>query len=288
MWRSFRRFARLALSRSKRRALTQFVGEQSGAAVFITAGLTADSWSRIAVWLTRFFEFISSAARRKGLRRPTPKLMASNSIALEFLASVANECTGHTRVNAALRGVNFARSLLGIPSLLEDPRTPLLLKGVRKMFGKNPKGANPFPEIAVVAIAQKWGRATQWWKRMTALAIFLGFVSLLRGSGLLGIYRRGVTWIVESGELSDPPVIPRRHKGVLLLVPIRKTRQLQHTWVTVKGGHVTDMLARHIKWLRSLKHPPQVPFPCEKACGQERMDHEHVSSPFYHFVPRPH
>ena len=82
---------------------------------------------------------------------------------------------------------------------------------------------------------------------MVALGIFLDFVSLLRDAGLLDIYRQGLTWIVGSNELSDPTRIPRRHSGVMLLVPIRKTCQLRHTWVTVKGGHVTRLLARHVK-----------------------------------------
>ena len=256
-----RRFAPLAPSKRKRRALRKFVGAKSGAATYITAGLTVGSWSRIAAWLDSFYNYLQDLAVHKRRRRPYPKLMASNSVALEFLGMVADEQKGHTRPAAALRGINFARSLLGIPSLLLDPRTPLLLKGVLKYFGKNPKGARPFPDLAVIAIAQAWGRAKEWWKRMAALAIFLGFVSLLRGAGLLGTYRRGVTWLVGERELTNPRAPPKRHSGVLLLVPVRKTRQLQHTWVTIKGGHVTRMLARHLRWLRKQKPRPIFLFP---------------------------
>ena len=81
--------------------------------------------------------------------------MANNVIALEFLSSVANESSSHTRVSVALRGINFTLTLLVIPSLSGDPRTPLLLKGVHKMFDRNPRGANPFPEVAVVTISQE-------------------------------------------------------------------------------------------------------------------------------------
>ena len=259
----------MAPSRKKRRALRSFVGAKSGAATYITAGLTVGSWSRIASWLSTFYNYLADLALHKGRKRPYPKLMASNSVALEFLAMVADEQKGHTRSAAALRGINFARSLLGIPSLLLDPRTPLLLKGVLKFFGKNPKGARPFPEIAVVAIAQAWGRAKEWWKRMTALAIFLGFVSLLRGAGLLGSYRRGITWLIGQWEVTNPKRPPKRHSGVLLLVPVRKTRQIFHTWVTVKGGHVTRMLARHVRWLRRQRPRPKFLFPA-RAPGAKR------------------
>ena len=264
-----RRFAPLAPSRKKRRALRRFVATKSGAATYITAGLTVGSWARIASWLDKFYGHLQDLATHKGRKCPYPKLMASNGVALEFLGMVADEQKGHTRPAAALRGINFARSLLGIPSLLLDPRTPLLLKGVLKYFGKNPKGARPFPDIAVIAIAQAWGRAKEWWKRMVALAIFLGFVSLLRGAGLLGTYRRGVTWLVGEHEVTNPRSPPKRHSGILLLVPVRKTRQVQYTWVTVKGGHVTRMLARHVRWLRKQKPRPKYMFPA-RARGPKR------------------
>ena len=130
-------------------------------------------------------------------------MMANNGLALEFLSMVADERKGHTRPTAALRGINMTRSLLGLPSLMMDPRTKLLLKGVSKMYGKNPKGARPFPHIAVVAIAQAWGKHKQWWKRATALTIFLGFVSLLRGAGMLAIRTDGLTWLVGKKEITN-------------------------------------------------------------------------------------
>ena len=68
-------------------------------------------------------------------------------------------------------------------------------------------------------------------------------------------------------ELTNPKRIPRQHSGVMMLVPIRKTRQLCHTWVTVKGGHVTRMLARHVRWLRSLPTRPTYLFPARKRAG---------------------
>ena len=91
LWRSLRCFAPLAPSKSKRRALRRFVGTGSGAAAYITAGLTVDSWSRIATWLASFYAYLQDLAVHKGRRKPYPRLMASNGVALEFLAMVADE-----------------------------------------------------------------------------------------------------------------------------------------------------------------------------------------------------
>ena len=52
----------------------------------------------------------------------------------EFLALVANERKGRTRVAAAIRAMNFIRRLLGIRPISEDPRTTLLQEGVLRTF----------------------------------------------------------------------------------------------------------------------------------------------------------
>ena len=190
--------------------------------------------------------------------------MRHNGIALEFLAMVADERKGRTRVAAAIRALNFIRGILGIPSLSDDPRTALLQEGVLRSFPHKPKGAVPFPQLAVVAIASKWGRVKVWWKRSTALAIFLAFVALLRGSGLLCIPRKGVTWVTTSTELTNPRRVPRDHTGALLLITKRKTRQKEHSWAPVSAGKATQLLASHVRWLRSLSPRPRFLFPARQ------------------------
>ena len=99
---------------------------------------------------------------------------------------------------------------------------------------------------------------------MTALAIFLSFVALLRGKGLLCIPRRGVTWLTGLSEVTNPKRVPKRHSGAILLVPKRKTRQTQHSFVTVKAGKVTEMLGRHVGWLRKCQPRPRFLFPARR------------------------
>ena len=190
--------------------------------------------------------------------------MRCNTTALEFLAMIAEEESGRTRVGAASRAIEFVRRVLTITPLANDPRTALLKRGVLRYSPHRPKGALPFPVVAVLAIAFAWGRHRNWWRRLTALAIYLGFVALLRGAGLLGIPTAGVTWLSPAGETTDPIVIPRDHTGAMLLLPARKTRQAQWSWTTVRGGKVTRLLAAHLKWLRSKKVRPRFLFPASR------------------------
>ena len=103
-------------------------------------------------------------------------------------------------------------------------------------------------------------------------------------------FRRGLTWIVDNQELSNPRLIPRRHSGVLLLVPIRKTRQTCHMWVTVKGDHVTCLLARHMKWLRKQSSRPDFLFLTSVKSGVKRWSPtpmRQMGSSAMSFGPRP-
>ena len=99
---------------------------------------------------------------------------------------------------------------------------------------------------------------------MVAVAIFVGFVSLLRGKGLLCIPSAGVTWLKGHRELHDPSEIPASHTDVLLLLTQRKTSLTQHSFVTLKTGKVTRILAEHVRWLNSLRPRPRFLFPARK------------------------
>ena len=263
-WAYIRQFAPLAPTRAKRRALRAFAKANGRAADYITAGLSAGSWLRYVSWLRKFRTYLQVLACDKRKAGPTPRMMKHNGIALEFLAMVADENKGRTRAAAALRAINFIRALLGIPRLSDDPRAGLLIRGVARYNPHKPKGAVPFPVIAIVAIVQAWGGSPKWWRRMTALAIFVAFVALLRGKGLLGIPSRGVTWLSGFRETTDPAKLPKRHTGAMLLVPQRKTRMTGHSYATLKAGKVTRLLARHVRWLRALPRPPRFLFPARK------------------------
>ena len=233
-------------------------------AKYVTAGLGANSWARISSWLVKFRQFLDVTALDNGGLRASPEIMQCDATALDFLAMIADEDNGRTRVAAAARAIEFVRRILGIRPLADDPRTKLLREGVLRYRPHKPKGALPFPVIAVVAIANEWGRHKNWWRRSAALAIYIAFVALLRGAGLLGIPRDGVTWITSEGEATNPRTIPRKHKGVMLLLPSRKTKQKSWSWTTVRAGVVTRLLASHVRWLRSRKSPPRFLFPARR------------------------
>ena len=237
------------------------LGASERVARYVTAGLTAGSWQRIHSWLMKFHAFLQIHALDVAAGPPTPRMMRDDSLALEFLAMIADERKGRTRVGAASRAIEFVRKVMGIRPLANDPRTALLKRGVLRYTPAKPKGAVPFPAIAVIAIAKAWGRSKCWWQRAVALAIYLAFVAVLRGAGLLAIPRRGLTWVSPSGESTNPKRIPPDHTGVALLLPRRKTKQTQWSWTTVRAGKVTRLLAKQSRWLRSRKRRPRFLFP---------------------------
>ena len=170
-----------------------------------------------------------------------------------------------------MRAIEFVRRILTIPPLANDPRIRLLREGVLRYSPHKPKGVSPFPPVAVVAIAHAWGSHRDWWRRSAALAIYLAFIALLCGAGLLGIPHKGVTWVTASGEHTDPTSFPRSHRGVLLLLLRRKTKQKQWSWTTVHAGRVTRLLVRHLQWLKSRRSPPRFLFPARQpAFGRSR------------------
>ena len=201
---------------------------------------------------------------RSGRARPSARMMRHNGLALEFVATIADEKKGRTRVAAAIRALNFVRNFLGITPISDDPRTQLLQEGVLRANPHLPRGAPPFPPPAVVAIASRWGRSRVWWKRMVATFVFVDFLTLLRGAGLRAVPRRGVTWLVGQKEMTNPRVIPPHHSGALMLVTKRKTRQKAHSWAPLRRGKASLLLADHLTWMRSLQVRPRFLFPARK------------------------
>ena len=150
---------------------------QNRAAEFITAGLGTQSWSRLASWLDKYKSFLLVLARRAGHRHLSPPWFISNAAAVEFLATVAAERKGRTRVAAASRAIEFLRRLLKIAPLANDPRAEFLKRGVLRSNPKVPEGANPLPGLMLVVIVSSWGRSSVWWKRMVATLLLLALLS---------------------------------------------------------------------------------------------------------------
>ena len=109
-WATISSFARFAPSASRRRSLSQLVDPHQGSAVkYITAGVGAASWARIASWLRKFEFFTAEMAAASGRATIPAKMFRHNGLALEFLVRVADEGKGRTRVAAAIRALNFVR-----------------------------------------------------------------------------------------------------------------------------------------------------------------------------------
>ena len=109
-WATIVSFARFAPSASRRRSLSQSVNAKSGSAVnYITAGVGAASWTRIAAWLRKYTSFLTQVAESSGKGAVSAKMIRHNGLALDFLARIADEGRGRTRVAAAIRALNFIR-----------------------------------------------------------------------------------------------------------------------------------------------------------------------------------
>ena len=217
---------------------------------YVTSGVSVQSLSRVKSWLAKFLQFLQDEAQQAGRATPRRRAMSDNNTALRFLALVADENKGRTRVAAAARAIGFARRLLCIPPLANDPRLALLKEGVRRRTPHIPRGAVPLHGSILWAVVIVWGRSKVWWKRMTAFLLLASFLSLLRGAGIMSVPAKGVAWIMGLDEVTNPRHIPRQHSGVLLLVPARKSLQSTPSWIPLRAGVVTELLARHVRWHR--------------------------------------
>ena len=85
---------------------------------------------------------------------------------------------------------------------------------------------------------------------MVASVITISFLSLLRGAGVLSIPNRTVSWVVGLHESRRPPEPGSQVSGALLLVPSRKSSQSSPSWVPIRHGIATELLAAHVRWRR--------------------------------------
>ena len=222
--------------------------------------------------LRRFRHFLLFRARERGRSRPSSKWMADNGVALDFLASVAAENKSNTRVSEAIWAIDFIRPILGIQDLKLDPRCSrsLLVAGVRRMNPKVPHQTRPIPAVMVMAIAAAWSSSRTWWKRMVALMVLASFLALVCGADILCVPLKGVTWVRGLREYHDPVPLPPSHTGVMLLLTKRKTRQHTPSWVPLRAGKVTQMLARHVLWRRAVSPGGDFLFPSRRASFRGR------------------
>ena len=264
-WRSICAMGAYAASSRRRRSLRASArGHLDAVTKYITAGLSAGSLSRISSWSGKLQSFLLARARRLGHPRVTPEMMADVNNMLAFLAFVADQKKGRTRVSAALRAINFVRRLLALRPLADDPRVTLLVEGVRRLQPHLPKGAIPLPVILLSAVADTWGASKVWWKRMVATILIIAFLSLMRGAGILTVPDGTVTWVYGLHESRTPPRPESACSGALVLIPARKTTQTAPSWVPIREGRATQLLAAHVRWRKSSKNRNKFLFPSRR------------------------
>ena len=247
----------------------------------ISEGAGAQLWSKMASWLRAFRAFLNKRAGRPVSRHTFRNQVASNALALDFLTHVARENKGVTRPAQAARALNFLRLSFGFPPLDTDPRASLITRAVKRNTPHVTRGARPVPPFMITAIGESWGDSEEWWRVMVATIMLAAFQTLLRAAGILSVPRRGTTWLVGHLELTDPNLLPPNHNGVMLLVPRRKTSQSTPSWVVLRRGRVTELLRRHLAFVR--RHAPNnhFLFPARKPrfVGRTRTWVPHPSNP---------
>ena len=156
----------------------------------------------------------------------------------------------------------------------------MLKQGVLRSIPHKPRGALPLPAFMLMAVVAAWGSRSEWWKRMIALIALLAFLALLRANGILAVPLRGNTWVVGTQEFVNPAFPPRRHSGVLLLVPSRKSKQHQPSWIPFRAGRATRLLRRFLRWRRSHARRNAFLFPSHKPyfAGRRRAWRPHGSN----------
>lgn len=169
------------------------------------------------------------------------------------------------------------RKILKIPLLKSDPRLAMLKQGVLRAAPHNPSGALPLAVVMALSIANTWGRSRVWWKVMIALLTLIMFLSLLRGAGALSIPIGGVTWVIGTDETPVCPASSSGVSGVLLLVPVRKTKQTAPSWIPLKAGRVTEMLLRFCDWRQRNAQSNEFLFPSRRkvSVNNRRQWHPH-------------
>ena len=263
-WAFIRSLAKFAPKAATRKLMgSAIIAESESAARWITAGLSVGSLQRITSWLRKFLVYLIGRVNDAGTKL-SHRVFNNNEIALDFLAAVADEDAGMMRPQAAVRAIDFIRKLLGVRELKADPRTRMLLEGVRRANPRLPVGALPFPPFMLAAVATRWGNSKCWWKRMVALMTLLAFLAMLRGAELVAVPRRGLCWVNGAVEVMDPEVTPRIHTGVLMLLPSRKSSQSQPSWAVVKACFATKLLRRHIAFLNVTVPGNRYLFPARK------------------------
>ena len=230
----------------------------------VAAGVTTETWLRNEAWVAKFRLYVQincPEMRNSGI----PAAAASIQVVLAFLAYVhVQNPRAQSRVVAAKRAVNLIRALSSCEPIDDYYSVKMLSKAVAKVLSAPTGQSNAMPIIFLVQIVKKWGGSLIWWHRQVALMALLSMCALARGAGIRSCTRKGVSWIRANGTTYRGSEKPVRHctskectisncvRGFLLLLPYRKNRQAQPTWIPVAERSATKLLANHLSWLKGV------------------------------------
>ena len=109
-------------------------------------------------------------------------------------------------------------------------------------------------EVLQIVVSKKWGRSVEWFRRMMALMVALGFVTLMRLDEVRRLLLSGIRFRIKTGEelsFQVDGILPRLEDlvGVLVLVVWRKAGQDQYSWIPVSCKVTIGLLLEHLQWI---------------------------------------
>ena len=169
-------------------------------------------------------------------------------------------------VKAARRALNTFRSFLDLPPIKNKTREKLLTKASTVRVVSTVRQSPGLPTVMLAAIIQEWGGSPIWWKRQTVSMMLNGFLTLARGAGVTSSLAQGISWVscrgyqIPPAECLNPAIMcdrsgcdhPRCVKGFLALIPFRKNRQHEPTWIPVAEKNAIELMAAQQQFLRSV------------------------------------
>ena len=105
----------------------------------------------------------------------------------------------------------------------------------------------------------------------------VAFLALLRAAGVLSVPDGTVTWVSGLHESRVPPRPDEPVSGALLLIAARKASQATPSWVPIRAGIATTLLATHVCWRDSKARANPFLFPSR--CIRKLARHETTWAP---------
>ena len=243
---------------------TSFVKDLQHADRLIARGAGVATWMRNLSWAAKFRTYVQVSCPDEIRHKGVAAAASSTPVVLAFLAAVSAE-SPHvpSRVKAAKRAINLIRALTGDKPVSDTlgMRIHLLTKATSKAISAPQGQSNAMPVVIIGKIVAEWGESIVWWKRQVALMVLLALCTLARGAGINTCTRKGVSWVRNDGTTYCGREKPTKHcndkgckregcvRGFLLLLPFRKNRQLQPTWMPVAERSAVKMMSDHLAWL---------------------------------------